>query len=186
MPNPTLLMLRGTGSGSSSADKFAAGCRAIKSWHRCWHTVPSSNPADPTSWYRLPRGEKAGPGEMTRTRMVGIRPTYVWDVSATDGPDIPGRPLPVLLKGQAPPGLREGLVAEIEGKGFTVVEVPDAASISGANGLTDFTAKTVSYRVDVDDSSQVRTLSHDLLTAPTRPLSEKAGRFVRGRLAGRR
>ena len=94
--------------------------------------------------------------------MVGVRPTYVWDVSATDGPDIPERPLPVLLKGQAPPGLREGLVAEIEGKGFTVVEVPDAASIFGANGLTDFAAKTVSYRVDVDDSSQVRTLSHEL------------------------
>ena len=122
----------------------------------------SSNPADPDSWRRVRRGEPAGPGEVTRSRMVGVRPAYVWDVSGTDGPEVPERPMPVLLKGQAPPGLREGLVAEIEANGFSVVEVPDAAAIHGANGLTDFVAKTVSYRVDVDDASQVRTLSHEL------------------------
>lgn len=122
----------------------------------------SSNPADPDSWRRVRRGEPASPGEVTRSRMVGVRPAYVWDVSGTDGPDVPERPIPVLLKGQAPPGLREGLVAEIEANGFRVVEVPDAVSIHGANGLTDFVSRTVSYRVDVDDASQVRTLGHEL------------------------
>ena len=122
----------------------------------------SSNPADPDSWHRVRRGENAAPGEVTRTRMVGFRPAYVWDISGTDGHPVPERPMPVLLEGQAPPGVREGLVAEIEARDFTVVEVPSAAEIHGANGLTDFASKTVSYRADVDDSSQVRTLGHEL------------------------
>jgi hypothetical protein len=58
--------------------------------------------------------------------------------------------------------LREGLIAEIESKGFPVLEVPDAAAIGGANSLTDFATNMVSIRVDVEDASQVRTLAHEL------------------------
>jgi len=54
----------------------------------------SSNPTDPDSWQRLRRGEKPGPGQVVRSRMIGVRPAYVWDISQTDGKPIPQPPLP--------------------------------------------------------------------------------------------
>lgn len=122
----------------------------------------SSNPADPDSWQRLGRGEKPGPGQVVRTRMIGVRAAYVWDVSQTDGKPIPQAPAPQLLQGQAPPGLRAGLVAQIEATGFTVVEVSDAAANGGANGLTNYATAEVSVRTDMDDAAQVKTLAHEL------------------------
>lgn len=41
----------------------------------------SSTPADPESWRRLGRGEKPRPGEVVRSKMIGAKPAYVWDVS---------------------------------------------------------------------------------------------------------
>lgn len=122
----------------------------------------SRTPADPDSWRRLSRGERPEQGEVVRSRMVGVTPAHVWDVSQTDGAPIPQTPMPQLLRGQAPPGLREGLVAEIETNGFTVVDVPDAGVIGGANGRTDYTTNVVSVRTDMDDSAQVKTLAHEL------------------------
>jgi hypothetical protein len=45
--------------------------------------------------------------------------------------------------------------------------VSSAAAIGGANGITDFLTREVSIRMDMDDAAQVKTLAHDLLTAPT-------------------
>src|SRR5699024_9526998 len=104
----------------------------------------------------------AQPSETTRTKMIGLRPAYVWDVSQTDGDPLPEQPTPTLLSGQAPPGLWDGLAAQVEALGFTLVRVPDAAAIGGANGLTDFSTREVSVRVDMDDAAQVKTLSHEL------------------------
>ncbi len=52
----------------------------------------SSNPADSESWRRLGRFEKPKPGEVVRSRMVGAKPAYVWDVSQTSGDPVPERP----------------------------------------------------------------------------------------------
>ena len=43
----------------------------------------SSTPADPESWRRLARGKKPGPGEAVRSKLVGLKPAHVWDVSQT-------------------------------------------------------------------------------------------------------
>lgn len=123
----------------------------------------SATPEDPGSWHRLRPGDKPSPGEVVRTRMVGVRPATVFPAAMTEGQTpIPERPMPQLLRGQAPPGLYDGLVAEMEALGFTVVEVPDAAVIGGANGLTDFAARTVSIRTDIDDSARAKTAGHEL------------------------
>lgn len=122
----------------------------------------SRTPADPGSWRRLGRGEKPEGGEVVRSRMVGVTPAYVWDVSMTDGAPIPQVPTPQLLKGQAPPGMREGLIAEIETNGFVVVGVPNAGVMGGANGQTDYATNVVSVRTDIDDSAQVKVLAHEL------------------------
>lgn len=122
----------------------------------------SSTPQDAGSWRRLGRFEKPKPGEVVRSRMVGSRPTYVWDVSLTVGPAIPERPRPVLLEGAAPAGLWEGLAGLVEAEGFTVLRVEHEGILGGANGLTDYQARTVAVRVNMDPAAQTKTLAHEL------------------------
>jgi hypothetical protein len=118
-------------------------------------------------WRLLPRGEAPEPGEVVRDRLTGTRPAHVWDVTQTEGEPIPQHPVPRLLRGAAPGGLWDGLAAQVVGDGYTLRQVPTARKIGGANGLTDFSARTVTVRGDMDDAARVKTLAHDPLTAPT-------------------
>jgi hypothetical protein len=122
----------------------------------------SANPSDAGSWRRLPRGEKPGSGESVRSKVVGVKPVHVWDVSQTAGDPVPEVPRPSPLHGQAPAGLWDGLADQITALGFELRLVSSAAAIGGANGLTDFLAREVSLRVDMDDAAQVKTLAHEL------------------------
>ena len=122
----------------------------------------SSNPADPDSWRRLARGEKPGLGEAVRSKLIGLKPAYVWDISQTDGEPIPATPAPTLLQGQAPEGVWDGLADQITAHGFELRLVSNAKAIGGANGLTDYMTREVSVRMDMDDAAQVKTLAHEL------------------------
>ncbi|WP_098731469.1 ArdC family protein [Brevibacterium epidermidis] len=122
----------------------------------------SANPSDPMSWRRLNRGEKPKAGEVVRSKLVGVHPAYVWDVSQTAGDPIPERPEPRLLTGQAPEGLREGLAERIGAEGFELLWVPHEGMMGGANGLTDYTTRQVSVRMNMDDAAQVKTEAHEL------------------------
>lgn len=121
----------------------------------------SATPGDPESWRRLARLEKPHAGEMVRSKVVNMRPAYVWD-SQTAGDPIPEPPASKLLQGQAPPGLWQGLDAQVRAAGFDVLRVPPEAMIHGANGTTDYTAQTVAVRENMDDAAQVKTLAHEL------------------------
>ena len=123
----------------------------------------TTTPQDADSWRRLGKFEKPRPGEVVRSRMVGVRPAYVWDASSTTGDaPLPEPPRPVLLAGQAPVGLWDGLAKLIAERGFTVGAAPDAAAIDGANGVTNFTNRTVLVRTDMDELQKAKTLSHEL------------------------
>lgn len=122
----------------------------------------TATPLNPESWRRLERNEKPRPGEIVRSKMVGFRPAYVWDVTQTAGDPIPEQPSPRLLEGEAPAGLWECLAQLIQAHGFAVRRVAHAGLIRGANGLTDYNARTVAVRHDMDDAAQVKTLSHEL------------------------
>ncbi len=122
----------------------------------------SATPTDPASWHRLARGEKPGFGESVRSKLIGLKPTHVWDVSQTTGDPLPELPTPSLLRGEAPTGLWDGLADQVTGLGFELRLVSSAATIGGANGLTDFLTREVSIRIDMDDAAQVKTLSHEL------------------------
>lgn len=122
----------------------------------------SPTPTNAESWRRLASGEKPKWGETVRSKLVGVRPTYVWDVSQTSGDPLPELPRPVLLQGEAPAGLWDGLADQITGAGYELRLVSNAAAIGGANGLTDFVSRAVSIRVDMDDSAQAKTLAHEL------------------------
>ncbi|WP_269305731.1 ArdC family protein [Aeromicrobium sp. HA] len=122
----------------------------------------SSMPSDGNSWRRLGRGERPRLGEAVRSRMIGLRPAHVWDVSQTSGEPLPEQPRATLLTGLAPEGLWDGLVDQITARGFGLRLVSTAAAIGGANGLTDYTTREVSVRMDMDDAAQVKTLAHEL------------------------
>src|SRR5690606_16342337 len=100
-------------------------------------------------------------GEVVRPRMIGVRPAYVWDVSQTDGVPLPALPVPHLLSGEAPAGLWDGLANIVRGEGFRLSTV-DAPALGGANGVTDFGARIVEIRGDIDAAAQVKTLAHEL------------------------
>lgn len=122
----------------------------------------SPTPDNPGSWHRLGRGEKPRAGEAVRSRLIGVKPAYVWDVSQTEGDALPEAPRPHLLEGQAPDGLWDGLADQITAHGFELRLVSNAVAIGGANGLTDFLTREVSVRMDMDDAAQVKTLAHEL------------------------
>lgn len=122
----------------------------------------SSTPADPESWRRLGRGEKPRPGEVVRSKMIGAKPAYVWDVSQTTGDPISEPPAPKLLEGEAPAGLWDGLAGQVDAAGFELCLVEHEGLIHGANGLTDYTAKTVSVRENLEPAARVKTLAHEL------------------------
>ena len=122
----------------------------------------SATPQDAESWRRLSKGEKPRAGEVVRSKMVGVRPAYVWDASQTAGDPIPEPPAPRVLEGEVPAGLWGGLAAQVEAAGFAVLRVPHEGMIHGANGMTDYTANTVAVRENMDPAAQVKTLAHEL------------------------
>lgn len=98
-------------------------------------------------------------------RLTGFRVVHVFDISQTDGPPLPEPPATVLLEGQAPAGLIEGLTAQVHGQGFQLLrhnfDIPHPGQGS-PNGVTDFFAKTVIVRPDLSEAQFAKTLSHEL------------------------
>lgn len=111
----------------------------------------------------LGRGEAPTEGERVESRPVlaGFRVEYVFDVSQTSGVELPVRPCPRLVEGEAPAGLWTSVTALIEGRGFTVDTVGGAAVLGGANGVTRWDDRTVLVRGDMDDAARVKTLIHE-------------------------
>ncbi len=129
----------------------------------------STNPSDPASWRRLNRGEKPKPGETVRSKMVGVRPAYVWDVSQTTGDPLPTKPEPRLLTGEAPEGLREGLAERIEAEGFELLWVPhegmtQKATTGGTNGKAPIGYLNTTRRDEL--GREVRTIEVDPKRGP--------------------
>ncbi|MFI5623505.1 ArdC-like ssDNA-binding domain-containing protein [Nocardioides sp. NPDC051685] len=122
----------------------------------------SDTPADPQSWRRLKGGEKPRAGETVKSKVIGLRLAYVFDISQTEGDPIPEPPQPMILKGAAPEGLWDGLADQITEHGFELRLVSDAHAIFGRNGQTDYLQREVSVRMDTDEAAQVKTLCHEL------------------------
>lgn len=104
-------------------------------------------------------------------RISGFRVVHVFDLSQTDGPDLPTGPVPQLLDGAAPPGLYDGLAQQVRQEGFQLLrhdlDIPHLGSLAGAgsrrpNGVTDYFARTVIVRPDLSEAQASKTLAHEL------------------------
>ncbi|MHB8220769.1 MAG: ArdC-like ssDNA-binding domain-containing protein [Acidimicrobiales bacterium] len=112
---------------------------------------------------RLAKGEQLQPGETEQrpSALHGFRVEFVFEASQTSGAPLPEVPHPKLLVGEAPEGLGVAVMELIESAGYTVDTVPDAASIQGANGQTNWGARSVVLRSDMTDAAMVKTLLHE-------------------------
>ena len=98
--------------------------------------------------------EAGGPTRVLR----GFRVVHVFDVSQTEGEPLPEVERPALLDGDAPGALWDALAAQVGAAGFEL----SRGDCDGANGCTDFAARTVRVRADVAPAQAAKTLAHEL------------------------
>jgi hypothetical protein len=91
----------------------------------------------------------------------GFRVAHVFDITQTDGDAVEPPARPALLEGEAPPGLWDTLAGQIRRAGYTLVRSEIA---NGANGVTNFTRRTVIIAPHLSPAQATKTLAHDLLT----------------------
>ena len=91
-------------------------------------------------------------------QLRGFKVVHVFDVSQTDGAPLADIE-PTRLSGMGPDGLWEHLVQLVHDGGYRLERGPCGL---GANGYTDFTARVVRVRDDVDPAQAVKTLAHEL------------------------
>jgi antirestriction protein ArdC len=90
----------------------------------------------------------------------GFRGVYVFDVSQTDGENLPE--VCNRLEGDDPDGLFEQLTALANDRG---VSVEFADDLGTANGVYAFTSKTISIRAGLSPAQAVKTLVHEIAHA---------------------
>ena len=110
-------------------------------------------------------GKEDGPlptsGDELRPVLRGFRVEHVFELGQTSGEPVTEPAPPRLLQGEAPVGLGAATAALVEERGYRVETVSDAAAIGGANGRTDWGARSVVVRADMDDAAMVKTLLHE-------------------------
>lgn len=99
--------------------------------------------------------------EPGQRKVVAFRPTTVFDVEQTSGPDLPSHELPPVRVPDD--GLRDGLVQVARDAGYTVELVTGRGD--SARGWFNWKTNTISIVDDYPLSSQVRTALHELAHA---------------------
>lgn len=120
----------------------------------------SANP-DSGKWRLLKYKEQPRPGEVVRQVLGRTKPGYVWDVSQTEGKEIPQRPRPVLPEGTIPAGLWDGVAGLVNDAGFTLHDVADERALGGASALTDYTDHEVFITQNKSEAGRFILLSHE-------------------------
>jgi hypothetical protein len=113
---------------------------------------------------RLGADEAPSAGESLEARQVlkGFRIEHVFAAEQTTGEPLPEPPVPKLLDGQAPNGLWDNIIGQVNDRGYAVRLVPSADAIGGANGQTTWDTHLVEIRSDMDEAARTKTLIHEL------------------------
>jgi hypothetical protein len=129
------------------------GTHKIKIWKPCFRKAES------------PEGERNQadePDEMTsESRLSGFMLVPVVDVSQLQGDPRatrPNPPAPVVLAGDAPTGLWDGIAGQIAACGYRL----ERGDCSPAYGETSYAERTVTVRGDLEPAQAAKTLTHEL------------------------
>jgi antirestriction protein ArdC len=104
------------------------------------------------------RRQAADDGQDDERIVAGFRLTHVFDISQTDGDELPTVPCH-RLTGEAPDTVIAALETAITGRGFTVTL---AALGETANGVTNFARRSVAINDAVAPAQRCKTLAHEL------------------------
>lgn len=98
--------------------------------------------------------------EATLQQIRGFRVVHVFDISQTEGDDLPDLDAvrPKLLDADVPEGIWDALVAQANSAGFEVIRNRRGSE----NGFCDFLNKQIGVRPDVAPAQAVKTLIHEL------------------------
>jgi antirestriction protein ArdC len=102
------------------------------------------------------------PGE-PRRMVTGFRPVPVFDVSQTQGAELPE--VCHLLDGEDETGLFDRLTTVAEGMNWTVRSTPEIDGHPGANGLCQHQPRVITVASVRSPLQQVKTLAHELAHA---------------------
>ena len=91
--------------------------------------------------------------------LTGFRVVYVFDVSQTEGEELP-EVAPLRLEGEAPAGIMEALEQQVADAGFSLRR--EAIARSSCNGYADFERRLVVLREDISGIQALKTLIHEL------------------------
>lgn len=92
-------------------------------------------------------------------RVTGFRVAHVFDISQTDGEELPDV-RPELLTGEGPVGLWDSLAQIVADEGYSLSR--DMPQIVGANGETCWTTRSVVVRPDLEPAAATKTLAHEV------------------------
>lgn len=104
----------------------------------------------------------AGEGEPRRT-VTGFRPVPVFDISQTEGGELPE--VCHLLDGEDETGLFGRLADVAGGMGWTIQRTPEIGGYPGANGLCEHGPRVITVASARSPLQQVKTLAHELAHA---------------------
>jgi antirestriction protein ArdC len=120
--------------------------------------APDHRPESPaTTLAPEPLGPAASIEEAPR-QLRGFKVVHVFDVTQTDGEPLPDAG-PAHLTGTGPDGVWDHLAGLVHDDGYRIERGHCGL---GANGYTDFTARVVRVRDDIEPAQAVKTLAHEL------------------------
>ncbi|WP_068927442.1 ImmA/IrrE family metallo-endopeptidase [Planobispora rosea] len=145
----------------------ATDVRPLREWNKAGRRVRKGEHGIRIWAPRMKRAEEeetSGNGENSdpaQRMLAGFLLVSVFDVAQTEGAPLAepaDAPRPERLTGEAAPGLWEALAVQVRALGFAV----ERGDCGLAMGRTEFAARTVRVRPDVDPAQAVKTLAHEL------------------------
>ena len=150
---------------------LAQGAQGRVAGYRTWQTIPAQDGGT----CQVRKGAQAltvlapitrqrddtdpATGESTTRRVVvGFKGARVFDEAALVTPPAAPQVMPELLRGESPQQLWNALAEQVRAAGFTVQH----GDCAPANGRTDWLARTVTVRPDLEPAQRTKTLAHEL------------------------
>lgn len=95
-----------------------------------------------------------------RRRITGFKPSPVFDIAQTDGPDLPERPQPSIieLEGDAPPGMWDSLANYVTAHGFHLMS---SSELGRVDGMTRWRPPEVLIREGLSPAHAATVLAHE-------------------------
>lgn len=156
---PDATRVAGIRTWNSLGRRVKRGEHGIAILAPCVYPAPpgSSSEESTVDASAMPFAEPSGSDRPDR-HIRGFRVVHVFDVTQTDGRPLPDAS-PSALTGAGPQGLWDHLESLTRADGYKVERGPCRSS---AMGYTDFPARVVRVRDDVDEAQAVKTLAHEL------------------------